>query len=87
MIVLNSKLPAPMVCLAYLAAGLALSVSWAQLRQVLQRLLARCLSMIVMALQIGLGALSDGALAELQKGESDITDSTEKKRQSLSIVR
>ena len=33
---INSKLPAAMVCLAYMAAGLALSVSWAQLRQVLQ---------------------------------------------------
>ena len=32
----SSKLPAPMICLAYMAAGLALSVSWAQLRQVLQ---------------------------------------------------
>ena len=32
----SSKLPAAMVCLAYMAAGLALSVSWAQLRQVLQ---------------------------------------------------
>lgn len=32
----SSKLPAAMTLLAYLAAGLALSVSWAQLRQVLQ---------------------------------------------------
>ena len=32
----SSKLPGAMVCLAYAAAGLALSVSWAQLRQVLQ---------------------------------------------------
>jgi hypothetical protein len=33
---INSRLPAAMTLLAYLAAGLALSVSWAQLRQVLQ---------------------------------------------------
>ena len=32
----NSRLPVVMTGLAYLAAGLALSVSWAQLRQVLQ---------------------------------------------------
>ena len=32
----HSRLPAAMTGLAYLAAGLALSVSWAQLRQVLQ---------------------------------------------------
>lgn len=32
----SSRLPAAMTLLAYLAAGLALSVSWAQLRQVLQ---------------------------------------------------
>ncbi len=33
---INSRLPAAMTLLAYLAAGLALSVSWAQLRQVLK---------------------------------------------------
>lgn len=33
---LNSRLPGPMIALAYLAGGLALSVSYAQLRQVLQ---------------------------------------------------
>lgn len=32
----NSRLPAAMTALAYMAAGLALSVSWAQLRQVLE---------------------------------------------------
>ena len=32
----NSRLPVAMTALAYMAAGLALSVSWAQLRQVLQ---------------------------------------------------
>lgn len=32
----QSRLPAPMILLAYMAAGIALSVSWAQLRQVLQ---------------------------------------------------
>jgi len=33
---ISSKLPGAMVALAYMAAGLALSVSWAQLRQVLE---------------------------------------------------
>lgn len=32
----SSKLPGAMITLAYLAAGLAISVSWAQLRQVLE---------------------------------------------------
>jgi len=67
--------------------GATLGLSGEQLKTRWAWLLALCLSVIVMALQIGLGTLSDGALAERQKDDSDITGSPEKKGQGLSLVR
>jgi len=67
--------------------GATLGLSGEQLKTRWAWLLALCLSVIVMALQIGLGTLSDGTLAERQKDNDGIAGSTGKKHNGLSVVR
>jgi len=78
------------------------SMGWSadQLQTRWSWLLAGCLSLIVLAVQIGLGSLSDGAMAERRErggwigqlfGETPVDDITEapkaKKRQGLQLVK
>jgi len=59
--------------------GATLNMTGEQLKTRWSWLLALCLSVIVMALQIGLGTLSDGTLAEKQKSNDGIMGTTAKK--------
>lgn len=82
-------------------ASFGASIGWTadQLQTRWAWLLAGCLSLVVLAVQIGLGSLSDGAIAERRErggwigqlfGESPVTNITEaptaKKRRGLQLV-
>jgi hypothetical protein len=64
------------------------SIGWTadQLQTRWAWLLAGCLSLIVLAVQIGLGSLSDGVLAERQRPRDVVAEVDEKKQSGLSVV-